>query len=155
MISPELLRRYRFFGLLNDHQQKAMAMISKEATVHEGDVLFEEGQLAEGLYFLLEGCIDLYYKVEGAFSPPDFKEIPVCQVNIGEPFGISTLIEPYVLTSTARSTNTSRVLRFDGNALRELFMEDPELELLLLRQVAKTAVERLHATRTQLAAAWA
>lgn len=79
----------------------------------------------------------------------------MCQVNIGEPFGISTLIEPYVLTSTARSSNTSRVLRFDGNALRELFAEDQELELLLLRQVAKTAVERLHATRTQLAAAWA
>ncbi len=41
MISPELLRRYPFFGSLTDDQLKAIAMIAKEKTYTKDTILIK------------------------------------------------------------------------------------------------------------------
>jgi hypothetical protein len=43
MISPELLRRYPFFGLLTEAQLKAIAMIAQETNFTDGTQIFKEG----------------------------------------------------------------------------------------------------------------
>jgi CRP-like cAMP-binding protein len=155
MIPAELLRRYSFFGHLNGDQRKALAAIGEEITLKDKEIVFEEAHPAEALYFLIDGCIELYYTIRDAYLSSDREEVLVCQINVGEPFGISTMIEPFILTSTARSCKTSHVLKFNAPALRKLLEQDPHLEVFLLRQMAAAAIDRLHATRTQLAAAWA
>jgi CRP-like cAMP-binding protein len=146
MISPELLRRYPFFGTFGESQLVNLAMIAEEIQLADHQIVFKQGNKAEALCFLLNGGVDLYYTIS------DEKEIPVSEINVGEPFGISTLIEPHILTSTARSGGESRIIRFSNESLRHLIADDPSVELILLRQMAKTAIERLYATRTQLAA---
>jgi len=150
MISTELLRRYPFFSQLSDNQLVKLAIISQEMTFSGEETILEENQPAKFLYFLLEGDVALYYTIEASS-----KEIPVSHINVGEPFGISALIEPHIYTATARSKNGSRVIRFDVEQLRQAFQEDSRLEILLLQRVAKAAMQRLHAARLQLAAAWA
>jgi len=154
MISPELLRRYPFFGHLTQSQLETLAMIAEEVRFHDDQVVFEEGKPADALYFLLEGGIDLYYTVKEDARKAECKEILVSQINIGEPFGISTLIEPHKLTSSVRSDGDSRVLKFDGQALNAAMKADPALELAITREMAKAAIQRLEATRVLLAAAW-
>jgi CRP-like cAMP-binding protein len=154
MISPELLRRYPFFGHLSQAQLAAMAMIGEDVKLKDEQVVLEEGKPAHSLYFLLEGGIDLYYTVKEDARKKECKEILVCQINVGEPFGISTLIEPNVLTASVRSNGASRVLQFDGKALTDAMKADPALELALVREMAKAAIQRLDATRVLLAAAW-
>jgi CRP-like cAMP-binding protein len=155
MISPELLRRYPFFGHLTQTQLEALAMIAEEVKLKDDQVVFEEGKPAQALYFLLEGGIDLYYTVKEDARKSECKEILVCQINVGEPFGISTLIEPNTLTSSVRSNGASRALKFDGKTLKTAMKADPSLELALTREMAKAAIQRLDATRVLLAAAWA
>jgi CRP-like cAMP-binding protein len=155
MISLETLRRYPFFAQLDENQLKELAMIAEEVSFKDGEVILEEGKQAESLYFLMKGAIDLYYTIEEGFSPQDSKQVFVYSINPGEPFGISTLIEPFVFTSTARSMRTSRVIQINVKALRALFEKDMKLENILLRRVSKAAIKRLHSTRVQLAAAWA
>jgi len=155
MISPELLRRYTFFGPFNDQQQKAMAMIAEEIEFEDGEVVLEEGKVANALYFVIRGCVDLYYTVESTSVNTKRQMVPVGQINPGEPFGISTLIEPHLLTSTARSFGQSKLLKFEKESLDRVFQEDSRLECIMIHQIAKAAMERLHTTRTQLAAAWA
>jgi CRP/FNR family cyclic AMP-dependent transcriptional regulator len=145
MISPEVLRRYPFFGSFNESELVNLATIAEELQLEKRQVLFEQGKKADALYFLLSGGIDLSYTIT------EKKEVPVSDINVGEPFGISTIIEPHILTSTARSSGESRVLRFNKEDLQRLMTDDPQLELLLLRQLAKTAIQRLNAVRTQLA----
>lgn len=149
MISPELLRRYPFFSCLDDAQQKAVAMITEEISVPAGIVLFEEGQPAAALYFLLEGGVDLYFNVPGEEGAPG-KEFWAGEINPGEPFGISALIEPYRLTAMARTSAPSRILKIDAAALRALCEVDHRMAYAMIRQVAKAAMERLHATRIQM-----
>jgi CRP/FNR family cyclic AMP-dependent transcriptional regulator len=149
MISPEVLRRYPFFCCLNEDQQKAIAMVAEEMRVDAGKELFQEGQPVEALYLLMEGSVDLYYAASG--DPKD--QLLVGEINPGEPFAISAMIEPFTFTATARVAAPSRVLRVDAKALRALCEVDCRMGYLLMKQVATMAVERLHFARVQLAAA--
>ena len=155
MISPERLRQYQFFSHLEDQHLTSLAIISEPVILENEELILEEGQPAQALYFLMTGCIDLYYTVMDSARPHDRKEALVCQINPGEVFGISALIEPYVLTATARSSGQSQVLRIDLPQLRALFEQDPALETLMLRKVSKAAIQRLHETRVLLAASYA
>ena len=155
MISPESLRRYPFFGGLTQSQLASIAMIATQETYPAGVTLFQKGLSADTLYFLEEGSIDLYYPAQGKNPSSSPDGILVSEVNPGEPFSISALIEPYVLTSTARAAKTSRVIQIEAKSLRALFKADKRMGYLLTQQATKAAIERLDATRVQLAAAWA
>jgi CRP-like cAMP-binding protein len=148
MISPEVLRRYPFFCCLNEDQQKAIAMVTEELSVGPGKELFLEGHPVEALYLLMEGSVDLFY------ATGDSKDqLLVGEINPGEPFAISAMIEPYTFTATARVAAPSRVLRIDAKVLRALCEVDCRMGYLLMKQIATMALERLHFARVQLAAA--
>jgi CRP-like cAMP-binding protein len=153
MISPEILRRYPFFGHLEPGQLKAIAMIAEEMGFQKNDFLLEEGQPANSLFLLVDGNIDLIFISKDEFHPEHSKVFNVGEINPGEVFGISALIEPYIYSSTAQATSVGKCLKIDAVALRALFELDQRLGCTLTRQVAKAAMERLAATRVQLAAA--
>ena len=124
MISVELLRRYPFFGKLGYEQLKALAMIASEIELQDGQVVIEEGKPADALFFLLEGSVALYHPVNSPHTTSGSAEVVVCEINPGEPFSISALIEPHVLTSTGRSTGVSRVIRLTVVDLKASFEKD-------------------------------
>lgn len=153
MISPELLRRHTFFSPFNDRQLKALAMISEEENLGPGQTVLHEGHPADYLFFLLDGSVDLYVEAGEKAGPKPAKDFSVGEVNPGEPFGLSALTEPYIYTTTARVSKPSRVIRVDAPALRDLCVQDLTLAYPLIRQIASAALQRLNATRVQLAAA--
>lgn len=155
MISPELLRRYPFFGPFNDSQLKQIAKLANEEEVDEGVEIFEECGPANFLYMLIEGGVELFYKSEEEFHPKTSREFSVGDINPGEVFAISSLISPFTLNATARTTRSSKYVKIDALAMRELFEADPRMGYLAMHQVTKTLMERLAYTRVQLAAAWA
>lgn len=154
MVSTETLRKFPFFSLLSANQLVELAMIMDEYELGDGAAIFSEGDRADKLFFLLGGCVDVFYTVQDNFHPSLRKEVAVCQVNPGEPFGISALIEPHVLTASARCCGPSLVMEIDREQLETVLANDPQLEILFMRRMAQAAIERLHTTRIQLAAAY-
>jgi CRP-like cAMP-binding protein len=155
MVSPELLSRYRFFSFLNPTQLKKIAKIAKEETYGRGDIVFKQNERAENFYIVLVGSIELYFLVEVEYHPELRKELRFRVIYSGETFGISAFIEPHVLTSSARAIEPSRVIKIEAAPLLEMCQKDDNLAYALIYQVAKAAMDRLNATRLQLAAAWA
>ncbi len=153
MISPELLRRYPFFGGLADSQLKAVAMIADVITYQPSETLFDAGQRADALYLVTDGCVDLYHVVAEAVQPGFRREHYLSAVSPGEIVGMSALIEPYIYTSAARASAECQVIRIDAAGLRALSELDTALAYHLVREAARTAVQRLHETRVQLVAA--
>ncbi len=150
MISPELLRRYPYFGQLNDEQLKAIAMIAEEKSFPKGILLVKENTPANKLMLLLEGDIDLVYSGGG--------EGAVCNALVGsiapgEVLGVSSLIEPYLYTASSRTTVPVKVIEIDGVALRALMAKDTDLGYTLMRNTAVAVLERLRYTQVELAAA--
>ena len=154
MVSPEILRRYPSFAYLDPDQLREVAMISEVVDYESGQTIFEADRPAEYLYLLVEGSVDLHHVVmpvnENYGQRKDFM---VGTINPGEILGISAVIEPYMMTSSAVTVLPSRLVRVAAAELRELSAGDVSLNLNLQRAAARATMERLHATRTLLAAA--
>jgi CRP-like cAMP-binding protein len=153
MVSPELLRRYQLFAALAPKHVDAIAMLTEEVQAESGETLFEAGTRASNLYILEKGCIDLFYVAVDEINPELHKELFVSEINPGEPFGISALIEPYIYQGTVRTTCPSTILRTEATGLRALCELDPGIAAVVMRGMAQAALARLHDTHVLLAAA--
>jgi CRP/FNR family cyclic AMP-dependent transcriptional regulator len=155
MISPEVIRRYPFFSFMTPDQQREVAMITNEVDLADGETLFAIGDKAESFFLLVAGGIDLHFVVVDENEPELRKEFMVGSVNPSEILGISALIEPYEMTTSAIATQDCHLLEINAIELRRLSEQDQALALGLQKKVAKATMERLLATRVQLAAATA
>jgi len=153
MISPEMLRRYPFFNFMNDSELKAVAMIAEEVVFEKGAIIFNAKEPAVMLYFLEDGSATNFYVVENGGTT--HKELYIGDINPGELFGISALIEPYVYTATMRADKKCRVIKIAAAALRAVCEVDTNLAYAFMQATAKTVMQRLEDTRVQLAAAQA
>lgn len=154
MISPELLRRYPFFSKLSAERLGDIAMITDEIQVSKGSTLFEECQPAGALYFLIDGGVDLIYKSEEEFHPKTKKVFSAGEINPGEIFGFSAVIEPNEYNASAVTNLDCKILKIDAAGLHNLMNEDTAMGYSFMHQIAKAIMERLTYTRVQLAAAW-
>ena len=153
MVSPELLRRYPFFGSFDEDELKAIAMLADEVTVEGGTTLFESGKPAEYLYLLLEGEVEWHYDAVDPAHTERSRDYLIEDFSPGEPLGISAVLEPYVYLGRADVRSRSRLLRMDGPRLRALCELDTGMGPTLMRQIVKVAVSRLVQMRALLAAA--
>ena len=153
MVSVKNLRRYSFFDVMGDNELETVAKIAVENQYQEGDVIVEAGQPADTFYFLAEGNLAYYYVVTIGNDPYYKKEHYISNINAGDIFGISALIEPYRYTATLRVDAPSRVISIGAEDLHTLCEADPKLAYGLMQAVAKAAIERLEVTRIQLIAA--
>jgi CRP-like cAMP-binding protein len=138
---------------MEEAQLKAVAMIAEELTYEKDEVIVEAGKPADLFFFLIDGDVAYYSVVTSEHDPYYKKEYFISDINPGEIFGISALIEPFVYTATLKAGRVTRAIQIRASALRALCEVDMKLSCGLSRAVAKAAMERLHATRMQLVAA--
>lgn len=153
MISPEILRRRAISAKLSDAQLNAIAMVAEEITCEAGTVLLQEGKEADWLYLLISGGVDIDFKSVDAHYPNGVKIFHVGEVNPGDLFGYSSMVDPYKYLASATASQPSKIIRFDARALRALGDLDCGLGYAVMQQIAKTAVERLVFTWVELVAA--
>ena len=150
MVSPELLRRYPFFAMLDDEQLKAIAMIAEEKSYPKDTLLVKENTTATVLSLLIEGDIDLIFSGGGEGA---IVNALVGSIAPGEVYGVSSLIEPYRYTATARATMPVKVVEINSTALRTLIDKEEKLGCAVMRNLAAAVLERLKYTQVELAAA--
>ncbi len=153
MISPEHLRKYAFFGFLDDDDFGKVAMASEEASWKKGETLFDIHEKATYLYFIESGNVELHYMVVDDKVSDKSKEFYVGDANPGEPLGFSAFIEPYEYTATALAATDSTGLVVDVSKLKEMAADDPALGYRMMTQVATDAFKRLGRARVELVAA--
>lgn len=149
MISPELLRRFAFFGCLDDAQQKAVAMIAEEATFGKGTVIFGEGERASGLFLLLDGSVELSI---GPTEEPQHR-LSVDDVTPGEPFGITAMLPEKTYTSSAQAVTNCHAIRLDAAKLNALVASDWQVGYCVMNRMLSAAMDRVQSAYMQLAAA--
>ncbi|HEX9012723.1 MAG TPA: cyclic nucleotide-binding domain-containing protein [Anaerolineaceae bacterium] len=152
MISPEILRRYPFFREMDDAALKAIAMISEEVCFEKGDVVYESGQPNRSVFLLTDGGVETFLEVDDPNNPANHKEYYLDDLELGEVFGISAMVELKVHTTTARANRKSKLVRIDGAGLENLCELNPRLGYLLMKEMSNTLLNRLHQDRIQLAA---
>lgn len=155
MISPELLRRYPFFGGFNDEYLRQLAMRAELIEVEPEITVVKEGESADTFHLLVDGAADMYFISQETYHPTASKELYIGSINPGEVFGLSALIEPHISKASVRTTQKSHIIAIEAQTLRGLLEDDPHLGYLALKKINQVLMERLVSTRVQLAAAWA
>ena len=153
MISPEVLRKYEFFGFLSSDNLDKVAMLSQEIEWAAGDTVFENDTPADFLFLLEAGEVELNYRVGDTIVSDKSKEFYVGHINPGELFGFSALFEPYIYTAFCAASESSRGIKVEAKQLRELAENDPEFGYGLMKAVARAEFERLTLISQQLVAA--
>ncbi len=153
MISPELLRRFPLFGPMNDQELAAVATLAEELSLRKGADIFQVGHPAVALYCLVEGRAELYFILEDPNDALLSKEFFITDLNPGDIFGISAMLDEPTYTGTVHTIANCRVLKIPAPELRALAEADCALGYCLMREIARSAMERLHYTRLQLVSA--
>ncbi len=99
---------------------------ARQRTVPKGDILFHEGDTAEGFFVLTEGCLKLVrYTMQG-------KEMLVHLVHPGETFAEAAMFGPKTYPATAVALEASEAWLWPKDQLLYLIKCTPELALALV-----------------------
>jgi signal transduction histidine kinase len=134
-ITVETLRQYELFQAFEDEELEAVVQLCHETTCEEGEKVLVEGQPAQRLFIVAGGKLSLEKTLQlgrGAKS----RTATVGYVGPGKTAGWSTLVPPYVYTSTAVCLEPTRLIVFDGPGLRHLMGRNPRIGYKLMSLVA-------------------
>jgi len=145
----EKLKRFEFFDGLPDHALIKIANIAKEETHPDGSLLFSEGANAEKFFLILEGKLSLEKLVQlGRTGTP--RRATTGIVSAWQPAGWSSLVSPYIYTSSGLCLEKTRVLVVPGQELLKLMEEMPEVGCQLISRIASIIRERLNTSSSVL-----
>ncbi|MFC1574610.1 Crp/Fnr family transcriptional regulator [Gemmatimonadota bacterium] len=138
--SSRILEELQRLPLAEELGKTRLVRVAEVATLEEheaGALLFREGDPADDPRIVISGLISLLINV------PHQGEMVVNTVSDGELLGFSALLSHHRWRSSARASQTTRCLRLDGNALRELMDLDHELGYQILRVAFRVATDRM------------
>jgi CRP-like cAMP-binding protein len=145
MVSPEFFRRYPFFKAAAERTLRELAMVSEVKSFASGEFLFRDMELAEHLFLLSNGEVDIRYQIQG-------EEHRTVDTRVaGDLLVWSALIHPYRATGSGVATRATEAVAIDAAKLRELCEKDRDLGYELFKEIAHVMSQRLQGARIQLA----
>ncbi len=124
------LRQTRMFADLSSENLEAVADVCSLRSLQKGELLFREGDRAEGFYVLQTGAISVF-KIT-----PDGREQIICVFRPPESFAEVTLATLEVYPANAIALESSTVVVVQRTGFRELIVRKPELSLHMLASMS-------------------
>lgn len=124
------LRQSRMFMDLSSENLEAVADVCSLKSLEKGDMLFREGDKAEGFYVLQTGAISVF-KIT-----PDGREQIICVFRPPESFAEVTLATLEAYPANAVALENSKVIVVQRAGFRDLIRRNPELSLHMLASMS-------------------
>jgi CRP-like cAMP-binding protein len=145
-----MLRQYftqlSIFEGLDQKQIELLSPYFEETRLPKGAAIFEQGEVAECLYILLEGEVEVRYK------PYDGPPLSVAHIIPGGVFGWSAALGRREYTSGAQAGSDCLVVRVRNESLQRLCESYPDTGGVLLDRLAGVIAERLRNTHASILA---
>ncbi len=139
------LQKQPFFQDFPSRYFPTLAACAIPVEFAKGDVIFEEGDLANRFYLIESGKIRLQAeRKEGGV-------IPLLSLEPGQVLGWSWLFPPHYWRFTAVADEPVKAIFLYGTRLRELGEQDTDFGYALMKRVSQLVIERLQDTRRKLA----
>jgi CRP-like cAMP-binding protein len=146
---PDIERRlavHPFLKGMSKHHLELLALCATPTKFDAGQVIFLEGDPANGFYLIEMGNVVLEGKARGG------SRIVIDTVSAGEPLGWSWLFPPYLWHFDARAREPCSAICLSGIMLRQHRDDDISLSHELLKRMSEVIVRRLQAARGKLIA---
>jgi len=112
----EELKQLAVLQTLDDQTLAATAAAMQEIESADGQSIFTEGDLGDSMYFILQGCVRIEKRVQGA-NPPS-KTLAVLEA--GDYFGEMALLDRKPRSASAVAAGPARILRLSHSAFDQL-----------------------------------
>lgn len=136
-----ILRQHPFFKDFPDKYIGLLVGCSSNIVFKPGAVILKEGGDANKFYIVRKGKVAIYIE-----KP----QITIQTIRDGDILGWSWLIPPYKHRFSAKASEATTVVAFDGKCLREKCEKNSELGYEFLKRMVNILADRLEATRMQL-----
>jgi CRP-like cAMP-binding protein len=135
------LRQVGLFAELSLEQLEAVSQVAEEAEYVAGEAVVREGEPGDRLYLLLEGEV----RVVKGFGTPN--ELPLRHLRAVDYFGEMAVLADEPRSATIVTAGPTRLLSLDGDSLRQLIREHPDISFSIFRVLTG----RLRAAESRLA----
>lgn len=147
--SPHVLKRFHLFAGLSESVLTAIAPLAEEKTLPDGALLFSEGSSADQLFLVVEGQVSLEKKVQlGRSGTP--RRAPIEVTGPWHEVGWSSLVRPYVYTSSGVVQGKTTVLVVSGPGLRSWMVANPDVGYEILTRIASVIRRRMESSTANL-----
>jgi CRP-like cAMP-binding protein len=143
-MNTELLNRFALIEGFTEDQINLLRPLIEDVIIATDQVIFDQGDRANFLYFVLEG------KVSIRFNPEDGPVLSVAELDEGDVFGWSSALGSECYTSSAICTEGGIFIRMVGDELKNLCQEHPETGILILNRLAGVIAQRLRSTHEKV-----
>ena len=145
-MNTDLLNRFALIEGFTEDQINLLHPLIDDVTFVTDQVIFDQGDQAKFLYFVMEGQVSI------RFNPEDGPVLSVAELNEGDVFGWSAAMGSDCYTSGAICTESGIFIRMKGEELKNLCQEHPETGILILNRLASVIAQRLRGTHEQVVA---
>ncbi len=135
----EILRRIPIFSEIDPAKLKLMAFASERLTFKPGQRLFNQGEMGDAAYIVLDGKADIL--VEGDDGP-----MRVAQLAENEIIGEIAILCDIPRTASVEAASQLTTLKITKDLFFRMIMDFPEMGVEVMRVLA----HRLEQTTTQL-----
>ena len=147
MVSIQDLKGFHIFKGLEDAELEEIAELCREQVYEPESMCFTEGSKAEDLYLLREGEVEIEIELR---RPWRRSKATVTTIGPDRVFGWSALVEPGILTASARCRKRAQVITIKGADLIDLFEKDSHVGYVVMKNLSAVIGSRLTRTRQRL-----
>ena len=139
----ELLQGMPVFGALRADTLEFLLADAAAVTRPAGEYFFLEGDLAESMYVIEQGRVDVVKRWQD-------REWTLNRFDAGQCFGEMALLDLVPRSASVRAVDDCRTLAFGAAALYRLFEHDAEQFALIQMNIGREVCRRLRATDEML-----
>lgn len=135
----ELLRKIPLFAKIEPSKLKLLAFTSERLTYQDGQRLFQQGDVGDAAYIIIDGEAAVRIKTDGG-------EIVVAELGKGDVVGEIAILCDVPRTASVEATSKLTTLRITKELFFRLVSEFPQISIEIMRELAA----RLERTNVQL-----
>lgn len=148
MVTLEVLRPCELFDGLSNQELATIAALARQETYAAGEEIVTEQGLAERLFILQSGRVQLHIHLRSSLERDG--EVTIEDMEPGRIFGWSSLIRQRRFTATARALEPVSAISLSAADLILLFNQDTHVGFVVMKQLAEVIASRLRVTRDRL-----
>jgi CRP-like cAMP-binding protein len=135
----EVLRGIPLFAKIEPTKLKLLAFTSEHVEYGEGEVLFEQGDIGDAAFILLDGEVEVLGETSGG-------QVKLAQLRKNDIVGEIAILCDVPRTATVRAATPLVTLRISKDGFFNLVTQFPQVGVEIMQELAT----RLHQTTVQL-----
>jgi signal transduction histidine kinase len=143
--TKEALKASEVFQGLTDEELDKLLPLCQEQSYEAGTVMFCEGEQCNYVQTLKSGRVAL--ETELSISRSGAERATIDVLSPGSSFCWSALMEPHILTSSGRCLERIEMIALDGDKLKALLDENPQIGYKVANNLVKVVASRLQHTK--------